>query len=190
MFCLLSRACKALRINFYVTLSSPVCRLGVNKMLEGETARTADLDWPKEYSITCNVMGSSKNWGTSPSKVAVAQRLSGHPSLWKMIGCLCITFFPLLPLSIKLSYLDLLFFSSCSGPQWRGMSSWTGAKILARIGLLHLWRLPSVTEWVKMWWGLYVALAYIIFREKGRIYLNNYDLFPFITNMKKYCSKT
>jgi len=40
----------------------PLGRLRVCKRLKGNTARTADPNWPKAYSLLYNVMLSNKKW--------------------------------------------------------------------------------------------------------------------------------
>lgn len=40
----------------------PVRRLGVHKRLRGDRARTADSNWPVGYSISYDIMHSSKSW--------------------------------------------------------------------------------------------------------------------------------
>lgn len=41
---------------FLLHMNPPADRLGVNKKWEGNTAGTADPNWPKKYSIPCDVI--------------------------------------------------------------------------------------------------------------------------------------
>lgn len=59
-------------------LASHVNKLGVHKKLGGNTTRTADMHWPKKYSITYNVMVNKESWGIWPRRAAIAQGLAGH----------------------------------------------------------------------------------------------------------------
>lgn len=133
---------------FLPSTPPPASRLGVDKNLEGDTAGTADLSWPKGYPIPYNVMFSNK-LGGSFSKVAVARWLAGlwsagggwwviaFASLLDLVG-----FFFLLHL-LKCLYLDLQVFLGfcpfdCLPPSnCGGASEWLGR------GLAAVWDHPT-----------------------------------------------
>lgn len=70
---------------FFFTLApTPVMKLGVDKKLAGDTARTNDQNKSKGYSTLYNIMLRNKTQVAEredlSSHVAVAQRLAGHRS--------------------------------------------------------------------------------------------------------------
>lgn len=66
------------------------CRLGVGNRLGGNRGTTDDLNWPKEYSIPCNIMLSNKNWGKWKKKKEAGVGFQGGCGSETVWGSVCL----------------------------------------------------------------------------------------------------
>jgi len=76
---LLSNTHTASRSSLFLTLPSQWIRLGFHKKLGGDTAGTADSNWPKGYSIPHDITLNSKSWGKEECHfLGIAEHLPAH----------------------------------------------------------------------------------------------------------------
>ena len=66
--------------------------LGVHKELGGDRTRTADLNWPKGYSILCDIMWEKKKKNHRKGKLAQRAATAQGPSVSRQQAIDCASF--------------------------------------------------------------------------------------------------